>query len=65
MIENAVCSKMEHTAEDGKTYQTQFYYLDAIISVDYRVNISQAKKKLEALHADREVDEAIEKLIIA
>jgi hypothetical protein len=42
LIENAVCSKMEHTAEDGKTYQTQFYNLDAIISVGYRVNSSQA-----------------------
>jgi hypothetical protein len=42
LIENSVCSKMEHTAEDGKTYQTQFYNLDAIISVGYRVNSSQA-----------------------
>jgi hypothetical protein len=42
LIENAVCSKMEHTADDGKTYQTQFYNLDAIISVGYRVNSSQA-----------------------
>ena len=35
---NSVCSKMEHTAADGKKYQTEYYNLDAIISVGYRVN---------------------------
>ncbi|MCF7863718.1 MAG: virulence RhuM family protein [Kiritimatiellales bacterium] len=35
---NSVCAKFAHTAADGKTYQTQFYNLDAIISVGYRVN---------------------------
>lgn len=40
--ESTVCSKMEHTAEDGKVYETQFYNLDAIISVGYRVNSLQA-----------------------
>ena len=39
---NAVCSKMEHTAEDGKKYQTDYYNLDAIISVGYRVNSVRA-----------------------
>ena len=39
---NSVCAKIAHTADDGKTYQTQFYNLDAIISVGYRVNSSQA-----------------------
>jgi prophage maintenance system killer protein len=34
----AVCAKFAHTAVDGKTYQTQFYDLDAVISVGYRVN---------------------------
>lgn len=29
---------MEHTAADGKRYKSQFYNLDAIISVGYRVN---------------------------
>lgn len=37
-----VCSKMEHTAEDGRTYNTQFYNLDAIISVGCRVNSRRA-----------------------
>jgi len=34
----SVCAKFAHTATDGKKYQTQFYNLDAIISVGYRVN---------------------------
>lgn len=37
-----VCSKMEHTAEDGKKYNTDYYSLDAIISVGYRVNSRRA-----------------------
>lgn len=39
---DSVCSKMEHTAQDGKQYQTQFYNLDAVISVGYRVNSCRA-----------------------
>ncbi len=35
---DSVCAKFAHTAEDGKTYQTMFYSLDAILSVGYRVN---------------------------
>lgn len=40
--EEAVCAKFAHTASDGKTYQTQFYSLDAIIAVGYRVNSIRA-----------------------
>ena len=36
--QNAVCSILERTAADGKVYKTQYYNLDAIISVGYRVN---------------------------
>ena len=39
---DAVCAKIAHTAEDGKIYQTEFYNLDAIISVGYRVNSKKA-----------------------
>ncbi|MEK6780948.1 MAG: virulence RhuM family protein [Bacteroidota bacterium] len=39
---NSVSAKIAHTAADGKTYSTQFYNLDAIISVGYRVNSTQA-----------------------
>ena len=38
MNQNSVSSILEHTASDGKVYRTQFYNLDAIISVGYRVN---------------------------
>ena len=40
--QDSVCAKFAHTAEDGKTYNTQFYNLDAIISVGYRVNSTRA-----------------------
>ena len=40
--ESAVCAKIAHTASDGKTYQTLFYSLDAVISVGYRVNSIRA-----------------------
>lgn len=36
--EKSVCSFFEHTAEDGKKYKVQYYNLDMIISVGYRVN---------------------------
>jgi len=39
--EKSVSAKFAHTAEDGKTYSTQFYNLDAILSVGYRVNSKQ------------------------
>ncbi|MEI6821399.1 MAG: virulence RhuM family protein [Bacteroidota bacterium] len=39
---DSVCAIFAHTASDGKTYSTKFYNLDAIISVGYRVNSTQA-----------------------
>jgi prophage maintenance system killer protein len=42
--EKSVCSILEHTAEDNKTYKVQYYNLDAVISVGYRVNSKQATK---------------------
>jgi len=42
LAEDAVCSILEHTAGDGKTYSAKFYNLDAIIAVGYRVNSYQA-----------------------
>jgi|GEM_PF-1218979 len=35
---NSVIRKFRNTASDGKSYEIQFYNLDAIISVGYRVN---------------------------
>ncbi|PIR92752.1 hypothetical protein COU01_00045 [Candidatus Falkowbacteria bacterium CG10_big_fil_rev_8_21_14_0_10_44_15] len=40
--EKSVSSILEHTAADGKIYQTKFYSLDAIVSVGYRVNSKRA-----------------------
>lgn len=37
--QNSVCRKFRQTAADGKNYEVQFYNLDAIISVGYRVNL--------------------------
>lgn len=39
---DSVCRKFRRTASDGKEYNTQFYNLDAIISVGYRVNSIRA-----------------------
>jgi hypothetical protein len=42
LVENSVVSILETTAADGKNYATQYYNLDAIIAVGYRVNSYQA-----------------------
>ena len=42
LVEDAVLSILETTASDGKNYRTQYYNLDAIIAVGYRVNSYQA-----------------------
>jgi hypothetical protein len=39
---DSVCANFAHTASDGKKYKTNFYNLDAIISVGYRVNSTKA-----------------------
>jgi hypothetical protein len=40
--EDSVIRNFRITAEDGKKYKTKYYNLDAIISIGYRVNSSQA-----------------------
>lgn len=42
LVKEAVTEKISATASDGKVYATQFYNLDAIISVGYRVNSRRA-----------------------
>ena len=42
--EESVVSILETTANDGKIYKTNYYNLDAIISIGYRVNSSKATK---------------------
>ncbi len=44
LVEEAVCAIFAHTAEDGKNYKTNFYSLDAIIAVGYRVNSLKATR---------------------
>ena len=39
---DSVTEKISATASDGKKYMTQFYNLDAVISVGYRVNSIRA-----------------------
>lgn len=40
--EISVCANFAHTAGDGKKYQVQYYNLDLILSVGYRVNSQKA-----------------------
>ena len=42
LVKDSVTEKNSATASDGKNYMTQFYNLDAIISVGYRVNSFRA-----------------------
>lgn len=42
LAEGSVIRKFRITADDGKSYLTSFYNLDAIIAVGYRVNSRQA-----------------------
>ncbi len=41
---DSVTEKISATASDGKNYLTQFYHLDAIIAVGYRVNSLRATR---------------------
>ena len=42
LVHDQVVSKMETTAADGKNYQVDYYNLDMILSVGYRVNSHNA-----------------------
>ena len=35
---NSVCAKNAHTASDGKTYIVDYYNLDMVLSIGYRIN---------------------------
>jgi hypothetical protein len=41
LTEDSVCRKFQHTAADGKKYMVNFYNLEVIISVGYRVKSAQ------------------------
>ena len=42
LTKNSVVAKIATTASDGKSYKVEYYNLDAIISVGYRVNSKRA-----------------------
>ena len=44
LVKEAVWAKFAHTASDGKTYHVDFYNLDVIISVGYRVKSLRGTK---------------------
>ena len=45
LAKDSVTEKISANASDGKNYLTQFYNLDAVISVGYRVNSIRATRK--------------------
>ena len=42
LVETSVIRKFRNTGSDGKSYMTNFYNLDAIIAVGYRVSSKKA-----------------------
>ena len=53
LVKDSVTEKISATASDGKNYMTQFYNLDAIISVGYRVNSIRATQFRHERNAKR------------
>ncbi len=49
LSEDSVIRKIRMTAKDGKNYLTNFYNLDAIISVGYRVNSRFVNREIRFL----------------
>ena len=39
LYKNSVVAKYATTANDGKTYQVDYYNLDVVISIGYRLNL--------------------------
>lgn len=44
LLRKRVCAKFAYTAKDGKSYQVEYYNLDVIISVGYRVKSQQGTR---------------------
>lgn len=48
LYRNSVVAKFATTATDGKNYQVEYYNLDVIISVGYRVKSQQVHRKINS-----------------
>ena len=48
LYRNSVVAKFATTASDGKNYQVEYYNLDVIISVGYRVKSQQVHRKISS-----------------
>ena len=46
LYRNSVVANFATTATDGKNYQVEYYNLDVIISVGYRVKSQQAHREI-------------------
>ena len=63
LTEESVIRKIRITANDGKNYNTNFYSLDAIIAVGYRVNSKQATDfRIWAINTLKEYEKQKEKI---
>jgi len=60
VFENSVSSILEHTANDGKTYNTKYYNLDAFLEFDDREILHDAGKITKKI-ADEHVLSEFEK----
>ena len=48
LYRNSVVANFATTATDGKNYQVEYYNLDVIISVGYRVKSEQVHRKISS-----------------
>lgn len=48
LYRNSVVANFATTATDGKNYQVEYYNLDVIISVGYRVKSQQVHRKISS-----------------
>ena len=62
LVREAVVAEFATTAADGKTYQVDYYNLDVIISVGYRVKSHRAWRINQATQVEKHFEQAIKRL---